>query len=377
MLPLNANASTTYTIEGPYYDNREVVNGSVTVTLRYANDSIYSFTLTGDGATPDSETIISTNQLTQASWNASTALNYTRFYDFTSSSDTSLDIHIPSPDEIAYVYYFTVSDFYGMTTAYLETQTTDDGSTYYTVERKLINQGTLGFVLTQFYDYNLMFTNDKGDDNFEYYLVTYTPETLLTMDLPVLPGSFPTTIVNGTDVSAIRLNSTTIQASYADGDEITDWLYFEITHLESGFEITDYTLNMSDTDAFTLTWNLADSETDYLLDIQAYRAGYLYEWEFSCPTQPDDNPWDDVFDFLGTWPEGVEPAQIVVSGLVLAFLCVGSVRTLGASCVIAWIIGAIFLAIGWWGPSIPTFILAGVLSVLIAIAEGKETTREV
>jgi hypothetical protein len=377
LLPFHVRADETYYFEGPFYDNREVVDGTVTVNLLYANNTLYSFNLVGDGITADNATIVSTEELIRAYWNASSTLNYTRTYDFTSDSDNFIDIHIPDPDLNAYVYYFTISDFYGMTTAYLETQTSSDNLNWRTVERKIIDQGTLSFVLTQNNRYYLMFTNDKGGGDFQYYMISYTPQSVFTMDLPILPGSFPTDSDSGVVATAIRENSTIIQVDYADSEGVTVWLNFLISHIESGVQVEDYSLNMTYTNEFSLTWNEADADYDYLVDIQSYRNGFLYEWKIVCGVVSETNPWADNLNFLGSWPDGVDPSQIIVSGIVLCFLCIGSVRTLGASCVISWIVGAIFLWMGWWGPAIPTFILAGVLSVLIAIAEGKETTREV
>lgn len=370
------SASTTYTFEGPYYDDRTVVNGAVTVTLRYANDSIYSFDLVGDGATPDSETVVSSSVLTTASWNASTALNMTRVYDFLGASDNSLDIHIPTVDGFTYEYVFSVSDFYGLKEPYIETLTTDDGSTWYSVERKAVQSGTMTFVLTQYYDYLVRLYNDPNGD-VAYYDWTFKPQNVLTNDIIITAGMFPAENLTGVLATAIRTDETTITVTYEDGDEITDWLYLQISHYVGGFEVLDYYINVSDTDSYSLVWNTADSETEYRVYIESYRNSDLWDWSFSVGVLASSNPFDGILDFLGTLPEGVDGSQLVASGIIIAFLCIGSFRSVGASCVVAWIVGGILLFLGWWGPSIPTFILAGVLSVLFAIDEAKETTREV
>lgn len=371
------HADTTYTFYGPYYDNSAVANADVTITLFYANNSVYSFTLSGDGVTADSASIISTSELSKATWNASTVLNYTRVYDFESATDNTVYIHIPDTSLITYSYYFNIADFYGMTKAYLETQTSANGSTWVTVEKKIIDQGTLTFVLTQYYDYTLMITNIKESGSAEYYSLSFTPENDLYIDLPVLSGSFAVAEVQGAQATANRTSATNINLAYTDGDEITDWLYFLIYHEEGSFTIEDYELNLTDTDSYSFTWNQAESEFDYSALVQSSRAGYTYTWRFALPAAPESNPWAGKLDFLGSWPTGFDPDQIIAAGLCLLFLCIGSFKSAALSCALAWIVGGIFIAVGWWQPAIPIWGLGGFLVFIIATEEGKQTVREV
>jgi TM2 domain-containing membrane protein YozV len=69
-------------------------------------------------------------------------------------------------------------------------------------------------------------------------------------------------------------------------------------------------------------------------------------------------------------------AQIGAAAIIMLFLCIGSFRSAGACCILAWIIGGIMIFLGWWVTSIPEFALAGFLSILIAIDEGKQSVRE-
>jgi hypothetical protein len=104
------------------------------------------------------------------------------------------------------------------------------------------------------------------------------------------------------------------------------------------------------------------------------------EWKFVCPKLPPANPFTGAFDFLGTWQINginIDPAQLIAVIIIMLFLCIGSVYSVEASCILAVIAGGILIVMGWWSASIPMFGLATVTAILIAIEQSKKSLREV
>jgi hypothetical protein len=368
---IKAQYAYNYTFHGPYYDDGTVPNnGLAVVTLIYANSSSYTFNLQSSGTTPVTVTLSSSNSIQQATWNSTTS-NITRIYTFLGTvSDVEVYIHIANPAQAAYEYTFSIADFYGMTNPYLEA--TVGAETRLIVERQSLNTtGIATFLMTQYFPYQLTFRCDQGT-----YTQSFTPGATFTTNLQVLAGSFPSTVTNDSLATATRTNATTIDVTYYDPDSATDWLYMKITHQDGAYLVTDYTDNQSSTNSLSTTVTV-DNATDYFVQVQAYRYGGVMEWDFACPNLTLTNPFDGLLDYLGTWPTGFDPAQIFAAAIIMCALGLGSFRSAGVSCILAWILAGIFLAIGWFTISLPMLALAGVLSVLIVLTESKETTRDV
>jgi hypothetical protein len=195
---------------------------------------------------------------------------------------------------------------------------------------------------------------------------------------------------------AVRLNSTAISVSYIDPNENTSWVYIRIYHMQGSTEIVDYVTNTTG-NVQLVSWLLADSTINYFIYVEAYSLDEIHTWTLTASTSfSTSNPFLGLFDFLGNtqntlpyvqtgWPLNMTSAQIaqlIGTLVIMLFLCVGSFRNAGASCIMAWIMGGIMLYLGWFQggtayAAIPEFALAGFLSVIIAIDEGKTTVREV
>lgn len=361
----------TYMFEGPYYDDGTVPNnGQTTVTLYYANGTAYSFSLQASGTTPAGVTLYSTVRIEQATWNAS-ALNETRMFTYlgTAADEDILYIRVMDPDQAYYAYTFSVADFYGMTNPFIESAV--GYGTNLPIERQSLNTtGVVTFLLTQHIPYRIIFRCTQG-----VYIQPFTPGATTTVNLQVLAGAFPSTVTNASVTTTVRTNATTIDITYVDSDEVTDWLYIEITHQDGAYLITDATDNQTSTNSYTLTATV-DNETDYFVQVQAYRYGGITEWDFACPVLTLTNPFTGLLDFLGTWPTGFDPAQLFAAAIIMCGLGLGSFRSAGVSCVLAWILTGIFVAIGWFTIGIPMFAFAGVISIIVVLTEGKETTRD-
>ena len=161
---------------------------------------------------------------------------------------------------------------------------------------------------------------------------------------------------------------------YLDPNATTTWLYVQITHLAGGNTIIDFTDNQT-ANTYTTTQTV-DNATDYTVQIQTYRDGTITEWDIPCPVTSGSNPFAGLFNYLGTWPAGIDPAQIVAAVIIMLFLAIGSYGSAGVSCILSWIITGILMAIGWFTMGVPLFVFAGILSILVVLDESKKTARE-
>jgi hypothetical protein len=362
----------TYTFYGPYCDDGSIPSDvGVLVALFNANSTYYSFILVSTAGDANTSIVYSSTPVTGIFWfsGAMQAYNYSRIYTPSSTSET-IYVHIPTIGAPFFVYTFNVADFYGMVNPYLESTITHGGSTYVVERQSLNTTGVVSFVMTQWHPYGLTFQCVQGT-----YSQTFLASATFTNNLQVLRGDFPTTAENESAATAVRLNGTAIQINYTDPDSATIWVYVAITHREEAETIVDYTDNQTTSSSYGLL-AIVDNETDYYAQVQAYRYGTVTEWDIPCPILYPFNPFSGLIDYLGTWPAGLDPSQLIPAAIIMLFLGLGSFRSAGVSCILAWVVGGIMIAIGWWQASIPLWSLAGVLSILVVIDESKQVARE-
>lgn len=398
----NATVSYVANIYGPFYEDGTVASGdTVTCSLLYANSTVYPFSISSVNGTAGFINISSTTSFVQLQWNASDPLvnNYTRVYRFIpSTTNDTIYLFITRSTLPSFLYSFQITDFYGMVNPYLEIRVSPDGTTSYVMERADLSDGggTVTFTLTQYQLYTIAFICDQGT-----YTQSFTASLLGTpgqypVSLNVLAGNFP--MANATTIiyaEAVKVNGTSIAVTYLDPDSNTTYVYIRIYHMQGTVEINDYTANSTGSSQVFL-WSLADSAVSYRIYVEALSGGELYTWYLSASSATATNPFYGLFDWLGVtestlpqvtmgWPAGMTGsmiAQLVATTIITLFLCIGSFRSAGYSCLFAWIMGGIMLYIGWYQggtavAAIPEFTLAGFLSILIIIDEAKQTTREV
>jgi hypothetical protein len=380
-----------YQFLGPYYEDGSDASGSVTITMLSTLGNSSQLTL----SSPINTNVTSSSKLVQVSYNASSAWNITRIVSFLpTETDVVLRLYIADPDVALAYYNLNIVDFASMTNPYLQVSVineVDGESVVFVLERhNLDSASTVPFVLSQFQTYTLTVICDQGS-----YTQLFTAGNEFTVNIPILAGVFPVSTGGLPKFDAARLNSTAIGLSFIDSSETTDWLYFIITHVSGSTTIIDYTYN-STGDTQTVLWNYAETDKSYLVSATASINGVEYTWVIPLGQASSDNPWLGLLDWLGHdtptlprvhtgWPFGMSSlqiAQLAAASIIMLFLCIGSFRSAGACCILAWIIGGVMLYLGWWGggttyASIPLFTLAGFLSIFIALDEGKQQVREV
>ena len=389
-----------YAFYGPYFDDGTISTNTVTATAYWVNGNASTFSITG----PFGSYMLSANSpVTTLAWNASSTLNETRIINFMPTPTIqSFHLFITNPNNPSFIYTFPILDFAGMENGYLETQVTT-GTTSYTVEQANINQiSSPNFVMQQYQTYTLTFLCDKGS-----YSQQFTAGTTLTTNLNVPPLAFPLSNLTYPTCDAERFNSSGIAVVYVDPSLSTNWATTTITHIVGSTTINDYYINTTG-NTQTILWNEADQQTSYSVTFTASinnatsAYGILPTWQFAIGTMPPANPFLGVFDFLGqnvptlpytptgwTGANGSQLssgmiAELVGMAVIMLFLGIGSYRSSGEACIIAWLMSGILIYLGWWAngvtgglAAIPSFAICGVVAIFIVIGEAKQVEREV
>jgi hypothetical protein len=395
------SANYTVTLHGIYYDDSSYAQQeNVKYTLTYANGTIFSAIMNSTAGNENVIVIHSTSPFVQLTWNASSTANYTRIYRFMNTTNDDIRLYIVDPNLPSSIYSFSVTDFSSMKNPFLETSVSPDGNHTYVVERADLSDsgGTVTFVMNQNQIYTLTFIQDitpqlSFSQTFTASISGVPGTTPISLD--VLAGDFPTS--NGPIImqaNADRNGSNTIIVSYFDPSGNTSWVYVKIYHLQGSIQIIDYVVN-STGNSQSFLWQLADSKTSYLVNVQSYSGNQLYTWNLSAPASSgSSNPFLGLLDWLGQsvgtlphvqtgWPTGMTSAQIgeiIAACIVMMFLCIGSFRSAGACCVLSWIIFGLMLWLGWMGVvsiyTIPQFAFSGFLAIVILLDEAKSQARE-
>jgi hypothetical protein len=393
--------NVTYTVDlhGPFHEDGVPAAGeTIACSLTYANQTVYHFTMNSSAGSYQNITITSTSELVQLTWNASSALNYTRVYHFISGvTSDDVRLFIPDPTLASYIYSFTVTDFYGMIRPYLESRVSPDGTNSYVVERVDLGggSGTVSFIMTQYQIYTLSFVCSQGIYSQSFSAQIQGMPGQYPVGLNVLSGNFPSTVnVFSAQAEASRVSGSTVHVTYIDPSSLTDWVYIRISHKSGSTTIIDYAINSTGS-VQSIYWVLGNSTLSYSVHVEALINSTSYTWNLVAGIQKTShNPWDNLWDFLGHfvpslpsvftgWPSGMTStyiAEIVGAIIVALFLCIGSFRSAGTCAILSWIIFGILIYLGWFGVvtpyTIPQFAVSGFVAIIVAIDEGKQTVRE-
>lgn len=369
---------SAYTITGPYYENGNLVNGNVNVTLTYTNGFSEVYNLDGSDASADSISFSLAYTPYSFSWQTTDGANYTRLFYLGTAGSSALNLYLPSNTSEAQIYQFTISDYAGMTNPYISITKNLNGTTQL-IERKPITVSVVSFVMEQWSTYNILLECDEGS-----YSVPFSAESSFYTNINAAPLMFDTPDTSGNFTAYSQAyNETVIRTQYADYDDTTTSLNITIFHGDGGDLTVDSSTVIANFNTtyistqYTSDWTSRDSEENYVVFIIATRDNATYSWRYMILASTPSSPFVGIFDFLGDWPNGVDPAQ-VIGGVLVVFggVAVFSYMGTAAGCAFSWIIAGILAFMGWFTISVPMFIFAGFITVLIYIDESKKTARE-
>jgi len=364
--------AVTYIVHGPFNEDGTVYNGYVTVKLHKPYEVLASYVLDGTGGVEDNETIVLDQPASFFSWNV-TSYNYSRSYYLLGDSFEELWVFIPSTEEPAYNYLFTITDFYGMIDPYLQTTINVEGAQRIVERRSLATTDSVTFLLTQWHRYGLTFVCDQGT-----YSQEFLAESVFSNNLVVLAGAFPVANVSiGIAATAVRTSDSTITVTYADSNEMTISLYMEISHRSGGTDILDYSSTTTGSSQ-TLTWTDAVAEWDYDVYLEAYRSDNTYIWNLPVPSlSTSSNPFGGLISALGTFPTGFNADQIPAAIIIVGVLAIFSVYSSTAGIALSIIVAGVLGVLGFFVISATNLVFAGFVAIMAHIGESKKTEREV
>ena len=359
-----------YIIHGPYYENGIVANCTTSLTLHRQTESPSNFVFDGTDGQEDTVTMQAERKAWFLTWNAS-AYNVTRVYYLTNAFVEEIWIYVSHPDTPIYLYTFTITDFAGVTNAYLETIINVNGQNRVVERHRLDMLGPVPFWMYWANRYDLRLICDQGSYTWGGFIAL----TENNQNLIITKDMFPTSYLGmNVTVKALRMNSTWIQTNYTDAQTKTSWVKVDIQYRQGYGWTTVYTINNTG-NTHKIDWFLADGKTDYVVKVTALRNGDLKTWSFNCPKLGvPENPFEGLFESLGNWP--IPPSQIAGLFIVLAVFAVFSYAYMPLGCVLG-VLTAMFLTyIGWLQISWSLLDLSMVIAIFAVVSQAKKWERE-
>lgn len=365
-----------YIVHGGYYESGAVANCIVNVTVQLEANAPQSFILNGTDGVADTVNVTGESRAIAFTWNISSeAYNHTRVYYLEDKDYEELWIYVRHPDETWNLYSFNVIDMAGINNgfhAYLSLITNVAGIDRVVERRAMHILNAIPFWMCWQRNYKLRVECDKGT----YTWTGFLADQELEPPLVIQPSMFPLTIegFNAT-ANAARKNATWIQANYTDGQTSTSSLIFTIQHREDHGWMTDYTENVSDTQAYQVNWYSAVSTLEYRVQIAAQRSDKEYYWTFFISRATAlANPLEGFLDVLGKFP--VNPAQFLGIFLIFAAFALGSYADHLAGLFLGVLVAAILNSVGLVAISWTLISAAGVVVGFIGIALYKRSVKE-
>lgn len=370
---VSGQTTYTYIFQGPFYLSGSVDSqDSVQCNIKWSNLTVSNVNLSSSSFTQ----IISTNYwIKEVTWNSSTAQNFTSqlvYSQPTSTSSIPINIYVPDPNQPFFLYTFPITSFVPLTNGYLAMHINIAGVSNTMAEQVSLDAaGVPTFVMQQFQTYTLTVTCDEGT-----YSQQFSAQNIQSTTISILGGSFGTNTTGKLEASAERVANDKINLYYNDPNSTTTSINALIYHQYGTSKTYDFNQTVSGSNYnATIT---VDAGTEYFAVITSVKSGETLVYKYTCPiTVIPANYFDGLFDFLGNWPAGFDPAQIFAAGIIVCCLGVGSKWSTGFSCVAAWIMTGIFMALGLFTIGIPMLFVSGVFAIFIVLKESKEQSMDV
>lgn len=280
-------------------------------------------------------------------------LRYNQWYE---------DVYIFYPDEFFATYYITLLDTIGIQNGYLESILNVNG-TDRVIERQRVDVvNEIPFVLSWGTSYRFRLICDRG---------TYIWESLIagvdtSIAFTVTPLTFPAeaTKIENITMSAERTNGLTIDFTYVDSEELTNWVYIAI--YEYATNSLEYSTNNTG-NSHSITWDSAIPSYDYTVyvEINHIEEGIL-SWQFSCSSEiTGDNPWD--FSWMGDWGP-FDSTQLIGAFLVLCVFGVFSRGSVDIGIMATLLTAGLLNLLGWLQIPWDYFTIIFAIGILVVVS---------
>lgn len=363
---------STIILHGPYLETGAVYNGTVNATLTYADNATQTYQF--DGSDGDADTHYAQSDVVPISvfWNCTTDYSKQRSYHFTEGATSDeVWLHVADVDyETLAQYYASVTDFAGLTSAYVSITKNVGGSVRIIERYPLDVLNNIPFWLIFYNQYKLKLTSDQGTWTWNFPAdVVGTKNFVVTKDMV----DFNTDNLFNFTCTAARTNSSFIYVYYYDPAGSTISVAINIQYYSAGEYHSAY--NESDTgNTFNFTWNGAESLRDYVVDVNATYAETSRQWRFHL-TKPETAPFDMSIplDLFGDWP--FEISNGVGIFVVALFFAVFSWRDVEIACGAGCVIAAVLMFVGLLDIPVMAVAMGLFIVVFMYIHKGKQTSR--
>lgn len=355
-------------VVGPYYETGLVATIKVRVTAYYDDMNPQSYTL--DGTDGVADTVNLPDKATYFSWNLTSSGNQSRTIWLSSVHET-YNVFMPNLADPYYLYSFTVTDFVGLSNAYLETIVSINSTSQIVERLPLSSVNNLEFWFSWQHYYALRIISDQGTINYGDFQARSETNQNIVLTTDMIP--VPTEGLNIT-VNALRINATWVQANYTDSQTETNWLTVTIKHKVGYTLVQDYTTNNTG-DTQQINWYSASASLDYLVYLVASRDSGELSWSFSTPFyEPDTNPWAEPLTILGdSLPFPI--ANIVGFTIVMFFFGMTTYEDRHLGLVVGILVAGFLTYIHWLAIPVTFIALALCLAVFFILSEAKKHER--
>jgi hypothetical protein len=303
-------------------------------------------------------------------WNLTSDFIKQRVYNF-NPLDTADEVWLHVADttiESVNQYYVSVTDFAGLTGAYIYTLRNVNGTTRIMEKQPLDVMNNIPFWLITYSQYTLKIISDQGTFTWNLPADTIgTKSFIITKDMVTQVSTARTFTVQAT-----RLNGTVINIEYYDPTSSTVSVTTAIKYYSNYVWNTAYTQTDYSND-IDFNWTSAESTREYVVVVTATFTDETLTWQFGLGIPEPSNLFSTSLNLFGEWgfPANQVPG-IIIAGLFFGLL---SWRDTEIGCGIGLAVTALLCIVGLLDVPVMAIAMGFMLVIFMYLHKGKETLR--
>ncbi len=367
----------SYTLTGPFYDDGSLSPHTIGYALSYVDGVLERGELNVTGGAAASVTYTCSAPVTQILWSyVDINVSVSRFIDVDPrETSVTYSLAMPAPSFAYYSYAIQVSDFSGITNAYLQSRRMINGIDTIIEQRSLRDTGELYFLMGQWATYTLELDCDQGT-HIETFMAQNPSDVYKVMVTSGSFSGFGNTAES--DFQAVRATNTSITYWGSTNGTLTNW-QASIWHYDiySQKDII-YDTVIDGTGSFYGSWNLASPTENYFVTLTVTLDGIQYAYTFDCSisSSNDLTGLQAGLDSIGLNRLGVSSlglAAFVICVVVGAIFSAANFE-LGAGAV--FVTSLILGGLGFPAPAAGNAVLGGFIVFLCYAHKAKQTERD-